>query len=386
MGYFPTFTLSGEIIDFMEKKHYYPQLDAIRGFFFLAVFSYHSYHPVFGTTMVSQLLHFFWDCIFYSIDVFFVLSSFLLTWLGLNELSKSGKFSFKNYFVRRALRIWPLYYVIMFFSFVILPTIAKYTHDSVTLPEPKWYLLFISNFYNKDHVYFLRFLWTLSVEEQFYLALGICLTFFQKKLLAITTWVLLISIIFNFYGTFKGWDLYFNTITYLYDFCIGMLVAIFVKRQNWIVRRIITLSPRQIGRVYTLLPGFLIVVFLLKTYTTLFTQDFIQLFSKLVFILFAAFSIIEQIFNKNTPFNFGKSRFLVFTGKRSYGLYCFHGIVLTFGGIILRRLNFNLPELIQAILLLAVTYILASLSYSYFESPFIRLKEKVGAYSKKYKP
>lgn len=360
----------------METKHYYPQLDSIRGFFFLVVFFFHACHPVFGTTIWEQFFQFLWNCMIYCIDVFFVLSSFLLTWLGLNELDKEGHFSFKNYFIRRLLRIWPLYYTIMFFAFVILPLVIVYLRASVSLPPPGWYLFFISNFYEKDHVYFLRFLWTISVEEQFYLILGICLVFFHRKLFLIAVIGVIISLVLNLYGTYKGWDIYFNTATYLYDLCIGVLIALFAKKGNIIFRKIASLSSRSIRIIYGLLPTYLIIAFLIQMYTTLFSSAMIWVCVKLIFILFTAFSILEQAFNKNTPFNFGKSKFLTFTGKRSYGLYCFHGIILTFGILGLNKLDFFLPELPRALLLLAITYLIASLSYRYFESPFLRWKKR----------
>ena len=137
-----------------KAKYYFPQLDSIRGLSFLAVFFFHAVHPHFGTGFFSRMAQYLYNNLVLSIDVFFILSSFLLTWLGINEYKEKGNFSFVNYFIRRILRIWPLYFLIMIFSFILLP----YLQVSVTLPPAFYYVYFISNFYLEGHVYFLRFL------------------------------------------------------------------------------------------------------------------------------------------------------------------------------------------------------------------------------------
>src|SRR5436190_3452454 len=171
-----------------QAKYYFPQLDAIRGLDFFFVFFLHAYHPHFQTGFVGEMLKYFYNNLVLTIDVFFILSSFLLTWLGINEYKANGNFSFINYFVRRALRIWPLYILLMLFTFVLLPYISAGLKVPVTLPPAIYYVLFVSNFYLEEHVYFLRFLWSLSVEEQFYIVWGACMVFFQKKL-AVCAWI-----------------------------------------------------------------------------------------------------------------------------------------------------------------------------------------------------
>ena len=110
------------------SKYYFPQLDAIRGLSFLGIYFVHAFHPDFGTGFFKELLQYLYNNLALSIDVFFILSSFLLTWLGINEYKVKGNFSFINYFIRRALRIWPLYILLMIFSFIIVP----YAGGSVT--------------------------------------------------------------------------------------------------------------------------------------------------------------------------------------------------------------------------------------------------------------
>ena len=359
------------------QKYYYPQLDAVRGLSFIAVFFYHSYHPSFGEGLFAELLHFVYGCLDYSIDVFFILSSFLLTWLGINESERKGNFSFRNYFLRRALRIWPLYYIIMIFSFVLVPLCASRLHISVSLPPPAWYLFFVSNFYTADHVYFLRFLWTLSVEEQFYLALGLCLLFLQKRLSIMVAVFLTVSIVFNFYAAAKNIHAYFNTLTYLFDFSIGSLVALVLKKNNFIVLKMRRLTKVQSILSYSLIPVAVIIFFFVQRQFSGTGQDIVLVSLRLIFVILAGMLIMEQMVNVNSPLRLDKNRFLIYTGKLSYGLYCFHGIVLTFGAIALNKMHLNIPVLPAAFIYLAVNYLMAAISYKYLETPFLKLKDRL---------
>ena len=358
-------------------KYYYPQLDSLRGLSFLAVFFFHSYHPVWGTGYVNEALQFFYHCLDYSIDVFFILSSFLLTWLGINEYERKGNFSFRNFFLRRALRIWPLYYILMFFSFVIVPWCAQYSGVQATLPPAAWYLFFVSNYYTPGHVYFLRFLWTLSVEEQFYLALGLCLLFFQKHLKIIIFIFMGFSIAYNFYAVIKNVNSYFNTLTYLFDFAAGSLAAIALKQNaDWVCK----LRSLQKGRsqlFYIALPMFFMISFFISRKGSGIAQDAIAECTRFGFILFIAAFIVQQVTGVWRFPGLAKNRFLIFTGKISYGLYCFHGIVLTFGDIALAKMHLILPGLLRAFILLVINYLVASGSYYFLEQPFLRIKNRL---------
>ncbi|MCB0381243.1 MAG: acyltransferase, partial [Flavobacteriales bacterium] len=96
-------------------------------------------------------------------------------------------------------------------------------------------------------------------------------------------------------------------------------------------------------------------------------------------ILFALF-ILEQSYGKNRFFNPGKSKILNHLGKISYGLYCFHGVVIT---ILIKALEqFSFAEtywhvfLIYPIIILIATIFISHISFKYFENYFLKLKSK----------
>lgn len=360
-----------------EPKYYYPQLDSIRGLSFLAVYFFHAFHPQFDAGVAGRMLQFFYNSLALSIDVFFILSSFLLTWLGINEYKAKGDFSFINYFIRRALRIWPLYFILMLFAFVILPYVSERVHIPVTLPPAYYYLFFISNFYLEGHVYFLRFLWTLAVEEQFYLVWGFCLWLFQKYIKSIAAFMMVVSMVFTGYAVIHRLPHDLHTLTYLFDFATGILAAWLLYKGSSVVTWLKDIGRRGSLLFLLALPVLLVLMFFLMEFGPVKIMPWADLATRYLFIIYTGLLIIEQMINERALLNLGASRFLVYTGKISYGLYCFHGIVLTFGAVLLEKTGISLPLAGRIFLFLAVNYLVSAISYRFVEKPFLRLKDRL---------
>ncbi len=359
-------------------KKYYPQLDAIRGLSFLAVFTFHAYKPSFGISIFQQFLYFVHHNLPLSIDVFFVLSAFLLTLLGLKEYKKNGNFSFKNYFIRRALRIWPLYYLLMFLTFVVIKIIAVKMGQQITLPLPYWYLFFISNYCNTPHVYFLKFLWTLSVEEQFYLLWGLCLLLFQKNLKAVMIVFTAVSIVFNIWGAATNQHIYTNTITYIFDMMAGAYAAYCLHQNNGVINWIKRFSSKYNAMfMYGFLLPFFLIYFIADSKLVGVANNLFSVLMRFIFIIYTCCIILDQMVNCRKRLSLSNNNFLIYTGKISYGLYCFHGFVLSFVDIFMQKMSWHLPSILYAIILLAVTFLIASLSYRFIEKPFLQLKDKL---------
>lgn len=360
-----------------NSKYYFPQLDSIRGLSFLAVYFVHAFHPDFGTGFFPEFLHYAYESLDLSIDVFFILSSFLLTWLGINEYRKKGNFSFLNYFTRRALRIWPLYIVLMIFSFSIVPFVANRFNETITLPPAHYYLLFISNFYLEGHVYFLRFLWTLSVEEQFYLLWGICLVFFQKRIIACVVVLSGVSIAYTIYAVKADIDGYFNTLIYLFDFAVGILAAQLLQQDSRLIRGFKSMSGTKNILLLLMLPLLFFGVYCINYFSAGDVTVWTDILVRYLFIIYTGIFIIDQMLNEDPVLKLNRNRFLVYTGKISYGLYCFHGIVLTFGLLLLQKTGTELPAFWRTILFLGVNFLIAAISYRYLEKPFLKLKDRL---------
>ncbi len=361
----------------LQEKKYYPQLDAIRGISVLAVFFFHAYKPTKTGFFFQDILCFLFSQMGIGLDVFFILSSFLLTYLGIKEYRANGYFSLKKYFIRRILRIWPLYFLFMFFSFIVLPIVAEHYGLRITLPPAIWYLLFISNFYLEGHVFFLRLLWTLSIEEQFYIIWGICLFFFQKKIKVIIFFLGIVSILFNFIAALNNISIYFNTITYLVDMMFGAFAAYSILQNNSLVSFVKKINGIKSIYFYLFLPFLFIIYYFGDIFLEGISNNLLAVCFKFLFIFYTSLLILDQMVNESRLVNFAKYKYLAYIGKISYGLYCFHGLIITLGTIIFSKLPFYFHPLIKAFLILAITFVLASISYKFIEKPFLSLKGKL---------
>ena len=105
----------------------FPRLDAIRALCFLSVFVFHSFHTGNADLLAHPVRHFVKGFLFASgdlgVNVFFVLSGFLITFLLLRERDLTGTIHTGHFWLRRLLRIWPLYFACVAFGFLVFPWI-----------------------------------------------------------------------------------------------------------------------------------------------------------------------------------------------------------------------------------------------------------------------
>src|SRR6478672_7551315 len=159
------------------ERFYRPELDALRFFAFLGVFIFHAaprtmdfYNAAGYPHWLSSLLISIFGAGAYGVDLFFALSAYLITSLLLRERSATGALDLRGFYVRRILRIWPLYLAFVAFAAVM----------AVAIPEQHLPLRYVAGFslLSGNWVYvfyglpasFAIPLWTVSIEEQFYLA------------------------------------------------------------------------------------------------------------------------------------------------------------------------------------------------------------------------
>lgn len=358
----------------MTKTNYYPQLDSIRGISFLSIFIYHSVHPDFGGSWLGRLMLYVYGQLPLAIDVFFILSSFLLTWLGIKEHGKRKQVSLVNFFKRRILRIWPLYFLFLLLSFLVLPRVAEHTGFTMTLPDPVYYFLFVANFYLTAHVFFLQILWTISVEEQFYFILGLVLRFLYRHLVKIFLLFIAVSLFFSIYVWSKDINGYFHTLTYFIDFAIGGLGAFLLAGNSSLIRWIQSLKGVW-KPVFYCWPVIQILFFFLLQ--SMYQHDLLKLLNRYLFIAYLTLLIIEQLHNPARWRMLERNRFLIQTGRISFGLYCFHGLSITAFQLGVKHFNITIPSWLLAAMIFIFNYGVALLSYRFLETPFLRLKDRL---------
>jgi peptidoglycan/LPS O-acetylase OafA/YrhL len=168
-----------------------PALDAIRGLAILLVtiFRFHSDPDQFGDPVVTSALGKAFFALlkegYRGVDLFFVLSGFLIT--GILFDSKSGSHYFRNFYIRRVLRIFPLYYGALFLGLIVLPAVVPKFQElySTSIREQGWLWLFGTNIYlsivNTWTLHGFEHFWSLAVEEHYYLFWPLLLYFFSRR-------------------------------------------------------------------------------------------------------------------------------------------------------------------------------------------------------------
>jgi peptidoglycan/LPS O-acetylase OafA/YrhL len=356
-------------------------LDASRFFAFVLVFLGHCFvstSPAIRSSGLFQSVYDWGKVGVLGLEYFFVLSSFLISIIILEEKDQTATFNISNFLIRRSLRVWPLYFLILLIGFSVI-TAAQYVNLDVN-PLPPWpYLFFfLVNYYIISHgtefLFFIAFLWSISVEEQFYLIWSVFMKFIHRYFALFCITLILISLIFRFYYATDDANLYFNTISALGNFGIGGLLALAVFKKHRIIESIISWKKPYVISIY------LLILLSVAFYHQLMALDNFRIAGRLIYSLLFAYLILEQSMGKHHWFNFGRISLFNYLGKISYGLYCFHGVIITLFLQIIRKTS---PEqsyldvfLLFPLIIFILTMLLSHLSYRYFELYFLNLKQK----------
>jgi len=212
------------------------------------------------------------------------------------------------------------------------------------------------------------------VEEQFYLVLGIALKYFVRYLTWLFGIFLGISLVFSAFLSGPESGGYFHTLTYFFDFAAGGIAAILFSRKNQGIFWLASLDGWRKALFYFYLPIHFVIFYFIEKMGG---NEWSDLMNRYFFIIYIALLIIEQVMNTRRITVLEKNKFLIFTGKISYGLYCFHGITITGIDLMIKHFHLDISQYLTAAITFCKNFLLATLSYLYFEKPFLRLKDKI---------
>ncbi|MBL4586565.1 MAG: acyltransferase [Flavobacteriales bacterium] len=370
----------------MKQKVFFKNLDALRFVAFLFIFLGHALDTDSDVIRNSDAYGWVKNYVYIfgktGFSFAFVLSSYINTWVILEERQRAGTFKPWLYYIRRALRIWPLYFLVLFIGFVLLPLAMELMNEPYTeIGNPWYFIFFVGNFFLIEngwtHSPIISVLWSVSVEEQFYIFWPFLLIVFRKseKWLFAILLALFSATTFYYYRT--DVNLWFHTLFLLGDICLGAIFAFISFNRNWGFSTLKTLKRKTIISIYLLFVGSLLF------YHSLFDSEVFPgalnlIIEKMFFAVILSFFIFEQNFCENSFFKFGKLKAISYLGVISYGLFCFHEIGLLIGNRVLS--TFDLDNTVWAFLLLkpliafAVILPFSHLSWNYFEKPFLNLK------------
>lgn len=373
-----------------KPKLYFENLDGLRFFCFLSVFLFHSFITDFAQIKAAPayklIKHDIFGNGFLGVNFFFVLSGFLITYLLIQEKKINGRINIPNFWLRRILRIWPLYFACVFFGFVIFPLAKQYMGGTSTETANPWYYIFFIN--NFDYIKKglpdatgLGVLWSVAIEEQFYLTWPIILSFFPVKKFWIPFSVIIGgSLLFRAFNDVPILH-EMHTLSCIGDMAIGATGAWLILERPRFLRFINHLPKTAIIIIYLILIAIFLFRddFMLTTYITrVFERSFISIIMLLV--------ILEQCYAKNSFFKMSNLRIPSRLGIVTYGLYCIHFIVISITNSITNVIGLN-KQVWEVIFLetgaaLVLTIIISLLSFKYFEAPFLKLKDRFGYFRK----
>ena len=348
---------------------YIPQFDGVRGLSILAVFVAHS-------EFVRALPHAgFLEYGRLGVDLFFVLSGFLITGILLD--SRENPQYFRNFYARRVLRIWPLYYVLLMAIFVILPLFVSSMRATARHTWP-FFVLYIQNlFVHLPTPFGLEPTWSLAIEEQFYITWPLLVAFLRKRTLALVLLcVVAMSLSLRIIGYESGASLKFIhnfTACRLDAIAFGSLSAIWLRSKGCTLE----LWNRRARQFMAL--G-LVGVFGARL---VFGQQSTVLSYTLIAICFTGFLGVSLTSECQTSLLgvFLSLRALRYVGKISYGLYLLHMPIFLFVGDYARQrtLSAHFPAAINILITLVqfgAAFATASISWRFFETPILRLKAR----------
>lgn len=368
------------------ERIYFPNLDGLRFFCFLFVFLYHSFSTNKPEILNNRFYNFFANFLFdngnLGVNFFFVLSGFLITYLLIKEEQLNGKIDIKNFYIRRILRIWPLFYFCIIFGFVIFPFLKEFLGmESNENAHLIYYILFINNFdvINNNTLpdsSILGVLWSVAIEEQFYLFWPLLLRIIgTKNYPYIFLIILTFSLLFRFIYINNNNQLEMNTFSCISDMIIGGLGAYLCNYNKEFIPKIRALNKYTIAILYTLT----IIIFLFRK--DLFYHNWFLILIERVCISFIFLMIIlEQNFSNNSLFKLSNYTIISKLGNYTYGLYCLHFIGLLIAMVIMKATHLNNYTwqilIIEPLIALPISVLISYLSYTYYEYPFLKLKNR----------
>ncbi|WP_425619298.1 acyltransferase family protein [Anatilimnocola sp. NA78] len=361
------------------SRFYRPELDGLRFFSFLAVFLSHAHlikpqqfagqGPVMAQigSWLMSLSHLGYP----AVAVFFVLSSYLITELLLREHERTGTIDIRAFYARRALRIWPLYYCFLISTFFIERWIGM---PGIPVGQMPWYLAFLGNWQIVTTGTIPRsaaqLLWTVAIEEQFYMVWPLLLVLISPKRLVWACVALIVAgqatRIYLWQTQASFFAIHFNTFVQFDSIAWGGLLAI-ATRRGWLDH----LSAATRWGLMGL--GLLI---------ALFTEHYLAgsrpfaawaVFAYPLFALAALAIVAGAMRSQAQATSWLTHPWLLHWGKISYGLYIWHILAI----FLVYKFGWCPPRSSwTALYALPLTFGLAELSYYWIEKPFLRWKDR----------
>lgn len=365
-----------------------PALDGVRGLAILMVLLFHFVGNTLPTTPVERVIVGVTNYGSYGVELFFVLSGFLIT--GILYDARHKPHYFRNFYMRRFLRIFPLYYGVLALVFLVAPLIPLLRGPTLNylLDRQAWAWLYAVNVHIAIHgdwsLSYIEHFWSLAVEEHFYLfwpAVVFLLARRPRALIKVSLATALGAMLARLTGSLLGlswWTVYVLTPFRLDGLALGAFLAVMARQQHGLKPLVRALLPIVVAA------GGLVAI--TYVWTRLLSHEAPELVMPIRAALFEVllaclllWALIAPKFSATS--RFFCSRWMIFLGKYSYGLYVYHHFISYY--LVTNRTELELARRLgshaAAVALQATVGMLASLavaylSYELFEKQFLGLK------------
>jgi peptidoglycan/LPS O-acetylase OafA/YrhL len=367
-----------------SAKHFHrnEKLDAWRGLSMVMIFTLHTAAATALSIQDSNpalafALRKFGFITILGLQYFFVFSGCLITRILLD--AKGKQHYYRNYYIRRILRIFPLYYAFLFVCLVVGPAIFgrhRFLHDFLDIgykPTCMWFLgtNIWQCLYHSWCFGALTHLWSLAVEEHFYLVWPLVVAALPcRHLVRLCTVLILVSTVTRLLVWFVWHDpigLRVNTLCNMDCFAAGAICAVLTYTQS--EQRCMRIANKL------LIAGAAIVPFYI--YMSAKHQWFSGVFVSSAAAVVCSGIIMKTLCDANSCKLFGQ-QLLKHLGKYCYGLYVLHYPVIHLVALFLVPKSWPAAAIFASIFFIswAIVIPIAMLSYHYFEMPFLKLKER----------
>lgn len=383
----------------VAERHYVASLDGLRAVAILVVLLHQGglQSTVDATRFLGGILNLAMDAGWMGVQLFFVLSGYLITGILLKSKAHSLTTSLKHFYIRRSLRIFPVYYASLILFFTISAALeSEPAWLSNSFEHKIWFFLYLNNWITPFVSPIMGHYWSLAVEEQFYILWPLLVLTVNRRTLTVIC-LALIALAPAFRYLVTGLDpqhahlaAYVWTPARLDGLLIGALLALYHTPKTPSAKmNLILFVTGAIGLAY--------IAVVIKTHYLFqsVTNDWTILNQTGCALLFVA---IIYYCTSNTPASAGNRvisliqkglsvGFLRSIGKHSYAMYIFHAPIsnllqahthpfvqrlcegLTFSGV-------NLSMLVDYAVLTMLTYAAARISWIVIEMQFLKLKER----------
>src|ERR1017187_3546542 len=357
----------------MRIPKYIPQFDGLRGIAILIVLLAHlSYLPDFSFGRIFQYGR-------TGVDLFFVLSGFLITGILLDTKELPGYF--KNFYARRALRIWPLYYGMVILVFFLLPFLFPHRSFFTDLRTWPYYVTYTQNlFFHFERSAPLGPTWSLAVEEQYCIVWApVVFLCGRKTLQNFLIGMIIFSFCLRIVSFFLGASLDFVhdfTLCRLEPLAAGGLAALWLRSGKCNLRK-----WNRCGWIAVMIgaAGGALAIKDWGIQTRIFSYPFLAAtFTGMLALSLTADPVSSFAGRALTQ------RWLVYTGRISYGVYLIHVPIFMGISLAVRRIWAASPfsgamQVLMICAAFAAVYTVASISWFFFERPILRFKERFRA-------